>query len=200
MAGRRLPGRTALALALAALALAAPAGAGAAGAQGDDPPDLWEAFPLDPPVTTPSQTPAEPRSQAQPDADAGSGTDRRLPPWAIATIGVGLAAMVVGVPAAARSRRRRRAHRELEPPPQVAELPLPTGDAALADLAAAYLVVCAAGSRRPVADLAAQREMALDDARRMLGRARSRGILAGAGRGRTGGELTEKGRALLDGR
>ena len=47
-------------------------------------------------------------------------------------------------------------------------------------------------------DLAARRFLRVGRARELLGRARARGILTGAGRGRPGGALTEKGRRLLE--
>ena len=71
-------------------------------------------------------------------------------------------------------------------------------DLELAELAAEYLWTVATGSRRPVVDLAARRFERVGRTREMLGRARARGILAGAGRGRPGGALTEKGRRLLE--
>jgi hypothetical protein len=71
-------------------------------------------------------------------------------------------------------------------------------DLELAELAAEYLWTVATGSRRPVVDLAARRFLRVGRAREMLSRARARGILTGAGRGRPGGALTEKGRRLLE--
>jgi hypothetical protein len=71
-------------------------------------------------------------------------------------------------------------------------------DLELAELAAEYLWTVATGSRRPVVDLAARRFMRVGRAREMLSRARARGILTGAGRGRPGGALTEKGRRILE--
>ena len=56
----------------------------------------------------------------------------------------------------------------------------------------------ATGSRRPVVNLAARRFLRVGRARELLARARARGILAGAGRGRPGGALTERGRQLLE--
>ena len=47
-------------------------------------------------------------------------------------------------------------------------------------------------------DLAARRFMRVGRAREMLSRARARDILTGAGRGRPGGALTEKGRRILE--
>jgi hypothetical protein len=90
-------------------------------------------------------------------------------------------------------------------PPAPAPAPAPAvasameaDDLELAELAAEYLWTVATGSRRPVVDLAARRFLRVGRAREMLGRARARGILAGAGRGRPGGALTEKGRRLLE--
>ena len=71
-------------------------------------------------------------------------------------------------------------------------------DLELAELAAEYLWTVATGSRRPVVDLAARRFLRVGRAREMLSRARARGILMGAGRGRPGGALTEKGRRILE--
>jgi hypothetical protein len=71
-------------------------------------------------------------------------------------------------------------------------------DLELAELAAEYLWTVATGSRRPVVDLAARRFLRVGRAREMLSRARARGILTGAGRGRPGGALTEKGRRILE--
>jgi len=71
-------------------------------------------------------------------------------------------------------------------------------DLELAELAAEYLWTVATGSRRPVVDLAARRLLRVGRARELLARARARGILTGAGRGRPGGVLTEKGRRLLE--
>jgi hypothetical protein len=92
-----------------------------------------------------------------------------------------------------------------EPPPVVptaveadAEAVATADDLELAELAAEYLWTVATGSRRPVVDLAARRFVRVGRTREMLGRARARGILTGAGRGRSGGALTEKGRRLLE--
>ncbi len=71
-------------------------------------------------------------------------------------------------------------------------------DLELAELAAEYLWTVATGSRRPVVNLAARRFLRVGRAREMLSRARARGILTGAGRGRPGGALTEKGRRILE--
>jgi pyruvate dehydrogenase E2 component (dihydrolipoamide acetyltransferase) len=71
-------------------------------------------------------------------------------------------------------------------------------DLELAELAAEYLWTVATGSRRPVVDLAARRFLRVGRARELLGRARARGILTGAGRGRPGGVLTDKGRRILE--
>jgi hypothetical protein len=95
-----------------------------------------------------------------------------------------------------------------EPAPARAPAPAARGaseaaladDLELAELAAEYLWTVATGSRRPVVDLAARRFLRVGRAREMLARARARGILAGAGRGRPGGALTEKGRLLLEAR
>ncbi len=84
-----------------------------------------------------------------------------------------------------------------EPAPAVATV-AGDDDLELAELAAEYLWTVATGSRRPVVDLAARRFLRVGRARELLGRARARGILTGAGRGRPGGALTEKGRRLLE--
>ncbi len=78
-----------------------------------------------------------------------------------------------------------------------------TDDAGLARLAASYAAWCAAGSRRPAADLASELTAHGDDVdaarvRQLVLMARRRGLLTGtAGRGVRGGRLTEKAKALL---
>ncbi len=69
----------------------------------------------------------------------------------------------------------------------------------LARLAADYLDIVAAGSRRPVVDLAERRAWSVEQARRALGRARACGLLVGAGRGRPGGALSDEAVRLLSG-
>ena len=84
------------------------------------------------------------------------------------------------------------------PAPRSPQEAVTADDLELAELAAEYLWTVATGSRRPVVDLAARRFLRVGRAREMLSRARARGILTGAGRGRPGGALTEKGRRILE--
>ncbi len=92
---------------------------------------------------------------------------------------------------------------EVEPLPDLSAVPPGTREALersrreLARLAADYLELVAAGSTRPVLQLAEQREWTVARTRSRLGRARTVGILIGAGKGRAGGALSEEGRALL---
>jgi hypothetical protein len=67
----------------------------------------------------------------------------------------------------------------------------------LARLAADYLEVVGSGSRRPVVDLAERRSWDVERTRRALARARARGLLLSAGRGRVGGALSPRAQELL---
>jgi hypothetical protein len=206
--------RRGAALLLLVATLAAPA---AAAGQGAGPGELWDAYPLDPVTTAPA--PQEPVVPAQgqgaaPPAAPLSEPDDSIPTTAI-VVAIAAFVLLVGACAAlavSRARERRTwtyAHAgpdHAEPPPETAAEPEPpprpapaVDDLALARLAADYLAIVAGGSRRPVVDLAARHSMPDQRARRLLGRARSRGILAGAGSGRAGGVLTDRGRELLEG-
>lgn len=218
----RHPTRRGTALLLLVATLAAPA---AAAGQGGGPGELWNAFPLDPVTTAPA--PQEPVVPAQgqgaaPPAAPLSEPDDSSPTTAIVVAIVGFILLAGACAALAVFRaRKRRAWRyahgapdDEEPPPETAAEPEPppepepeppprpapaVDDLALARLAADYLAIVAGGSRRPVVDLAARHSMPDQHARRLLGRARSRGILTGAGSGRAGGLLTDRGRELLEG-
>jgi hypothetical protein len=206
--------RRGAALLLLVATLAAPA---AAAGQGGGPGELWKAYPLDPVTTAPA--PQEPVVPAQgqgaaPPAAPLSEPDDSIPTTAI-VVAIAAFVLLAGACAAlavSRARERRTwtyAHAgpdHAEPPPETAAEPEPpprpapaVDDLALARLAADYLAIVAGGSRRPVVDLAARHSMPDQRARRLLGRARSRGILAGAGSGRAGGVLTDRGRELLEG-
>lgn len=74
-----------------------------------------------------------------------------------------------------------------------------TAEDELAVLAAEYLEFVAAGSPRPVVDLAARREWSPGKTQKALARARADGILTRPGRGRAGGELTNEGLRILSG-
>jgi hypothetical protein len=74
-----------------------------------------------------------------------------------------------------------------------------TAEGELAVLAAEYLELVAAGSPRPVVDLAARREWSPGKTQKALARARADGILTRPGRGRAGGELTNEGLRILSG-
>lgn len=71
-----------------------------------------------------------------------------------------------------------------------------------AQIAALYLDVIAGGSRRPRLEVAEKLGTSYSEkyVRDVLFKARERGILTGVGQGRVGGNLTDKGRRLLDGR
>jgi hypothetical protein len=96
------------------------------------------------------------------------------------------------------------AREPVSPPPDLSAVPEEVGETPgeptreLARLAADYLDLVAAGSTRPVLDLAEQRGWSPGRTRTRLGRARAAGVLMGAGRGRAGGTLSEEARALLD--
>ena len=89
----------------------------------------------------------------------------------------------------------------LAPPARPRPRPRPSQPTAeeldLAHIAEQYLAIVAAGSTRPVLDLAARRNWSLGMAQKKLARARAQGILTRPGRGRTGGELTERGGRIL---
>ena len=74
-----------------------------------------------------------------------------------------------------------------------------TAEGELAQLATEYLELVAAGSPRPVADLAARHEWSPGKTQKALARARADGILTRPGRGRAGGELTNEGLRILSG-
>jgi hypothetical protein len=206
--------RRGAALLLLAATLAAPA---AAAGQGSGPGVLWDAYPLDPVTTAPAPqgpvAPAAGRGAAPPETPLSEPGDG-IPTTAI-VVAVASFILLAGACAAlavARVRSRRTwgryataAPAHAEPPPETpaeAAPPRPAAavdDLALARLAADYLAIVAGGSRRPVVDLAARHAMPDQRARRLLARARSRGILAGAGSGRPGGVLTDRGRELLEG-
>ena len=195
MPARRLIAATALVL---AAALASPAAGAAQGGSG--PGELWRAFPLDP-VTTAPAAPAEPPAASP----APSGGDQDLVPiLAIVVAVLGMAALV----AVAAGRRARGARTRLPPavappagaPPAVAPPapPPPRRDALdLARLSAEYLEVVGSGSRRPVVEVADRHGWDVERTRRALGRARARGLLLGAGRGRAGGALSGEAERLL---
>ena len=190
MPARRLIAATALVL---AAALASPAAGAAQGGSG--PGELWKAFPLDP-VTTAPAAPAEPPAASP----APSGGDQDLVPiLAIVVAVLGMAALV----AVAAGRRARGARTSLPPavaPPAVAPpAPPPPGRDALdlARLSAEYLEVVGSGSRRPVVEVADRHGWDVERTRRALGRARARGLLLGAGRGRAGGALSGEAERLL---
>ncbi len=212
MPARRLI--TAAALVLAA-ALASPATGAAQGGAG--PGELWEAFPLDPATTAPAapaeasppaaQAPAEP-SAASP---APSGGDEDLAKILLIVVAVLVMAALVAIAATRRARGARAgtfvAPAPAEPPalpppaaPPPAARPAPGPEPAalaLARLSAEYLEVVASGSRRPVVDVADRRGWDIERTRRELGRARARGLLVGAGRGRAGGALSAEAERLL---
>ena len=212
--------RRGTALLLLVATLAAPA---AAAGQGGGPSELWKAYPLDPVTTAPAPqepvVPAQGQGAAPPAAPLADSGDSS-PTTAIVVVIVGFILLAGACAALAVYRaRKRRAWRDAhdapgyeEPPPDPAAEPEPppkpeppprpapaVDDLALARLAADYLAIVAGGSRRPVVDLAARHSMPDQRARRLLGRARSRGILTGAGSGRAGGVLTDRGRELLEG-
>lgn len=66
-----------------------------------------------------------------------------------------------------------------------------------AELAAAYVDRVKAGSRRPVADLAAQEYLSEDRVRTLVARARKKGFLTPAEPGKPGGELTARAEEML---
>jgi hypothetical protein len=206
--------RRGAALLLLVATLAAPA---AAAGQGGGPGELWDAYPLDPVTTAPAPqgpvVPAQGQGAAPPAAPL-SEPDDSIPTTAIVVAIAGFILLVGAWAALAVSRARERrtwryahgAPDHSEPPPETAAEPEPSprpapavDDLGLARLAAEYLAIVAGGSRRPVVDLAARHSMPDQRARRLLARARSRGILAGAGSGRAGGVLTDRGRELLEG-
>jgi hypothetical protein len=69
-----------------------------------------------------------------------------------------------------------------------------------ADLAAAYVARIAAGSRRPVADLADRRKLSASVVRDAIHEARVRGLLMKGRQGAPGGTLTAKAEAILKGK
>jgi hypothetical protein len=185
--------------------------------QGSGPGALWEAYPLEPETTAPA-TPAAPAAPAAVDpppaaapADSDDGLVMMLA-FAVAFVALGAIAALAII-----ARRRGRSGVRVAPaaPPPAPEAPPPPLAPApaapaprrasgaredaldLARLAADYLEVVAAGSRRPVVDLAALRSWDTERTRRALGRARSRGLLVGAGRGRVGGVLSDEAERLL---
>jgi hypothetical protein len=187
-------------LLVAAAALAWPLGA--AGQSG--PEELWRAFPLDP-----RAAPAEPAPQEPPAAgpdDAGDGLSLSL----ALILGIAAGALCLGAIAAPLVARQLRGR--AGPPPAPEPQPEPAAPAAprppraarderealeLAGLAADYLAAVAAGSRRPVVDLAENRSWSVERTRRALGRARACGLLVGAGRGRAGGVLSGEAERIL---
>lgn len=199
---------TATASIVMAIVLAAHAWPLVATAQDSGPGVLWEAFPLGPEVTAPA-TPAAPERADAPAASTDS-SDGLVMTLAIAAALVALAATAA---VALMARRRGRpgvpdAPAARPSPPRAAEPPAPAparptrardGALDLARLAADYLEVVAAGSRRPVVDLAERRSWDPERTRRALGRARSRGLLVGPGRGRVGGALSDEAERLLRG-
>ncbi len=70
-------------------------------------------------------------------------------------------------------------------------------DEEYAELAAAYVERCKAGSPRPAVDVAERYGMTPSALRRALGRARHRGLLTRTIGSRAGGELTPRAKALL---
>jgi hypothetical protein len=67
----------------------------------------------------------------------------------------------------------------------------------LVRLAVDYLEIVGSGSRQPVVQLAARRSWNVERTRRALARARTRGLLLSAGRGRVGGTLSPRAQQLL---
>lgn len=212
-----MPVRRLLATALLLLTAAALAWPLVAAAQ-TGPEELWEAYPLDPreaAPATPAPEPAEPTPVADP---VDFGDDLSLPLFLAIGAGVVCLGALIGV-AGVRAFRAREgpaaAHDPAplaEPAPRSEPAPVPEPPAAsrrpraprdegdardLARLAADYLDVVAAGSRRPVMDLAERRAWSVEHTRRALGRARACGLLVGAGRGRPGGALSDEAVRLL---
>lgn len=72
-------------------------------------------------------------------------------------------------------------------------------DATYAVWAARYVKTCAAGSRRPIADLAKEHGETTRSVRDRVQRARERGLLEGGIQGRPGGRLTKKAERILRG-
>ncbi len=201
-----VPARRLITPALAILvgaALAWPLGAVAQSGPGE----LWEAFPLDPragePATPPAPAPAPEGAPPAAGSDGGGGILIVSGAAALVALGaVGAYALL------ARRQRRGRDDPAADEPPRAAialpavtpSPPAPRGaesDAELARLAADYLEVVGAGSRRPVVDVAERRAWDVERTRRALARARSHGLLLSAGRGRSGGDLSDEARRLL---
>jgi hypothetical protein len=193
---RRLFATATLLLATAALAWPL----GAAGQSG--PEELWRAFPLDPPAAPEAPAPQEP-SAAAPD-ESGDGLSLAL------VLGIAAGVLCLGAIAAPLVARQLRGR--AGPPAAPAPQPEPAALAAprppraprderdaleLARLAADYLAAVAAGSRRPVVDVAEGRSWTVERTRRALGRARACGLLLGAGRGRAGGALSGEAERIL---
>ena len=191
---------TSAVLLLAAAALAWPLAA----AGQSRPEELWRAFPLDPPAGNQLPAPREPPAVAQDDGGDG------LPPALV--IGIATGAICLGAIAGALMARRRRGRAGRPAAPEPAQAPAPATPGAppppraarderdaleLARLAADYLTAVAAGSRRPVVEVAEGRSWTVEDTRRALGRARARGLLVGAGRGRAGGALSGEAERIL---
>lgn len=182
------------------------------------PRELWNAFPLDQRTTTPEAPAigvAPASSQVAPEPA------REQPfPWLVLVGAVAGVAALSGTLIAVGHRLRR--PRPQVPEPQVdddaafrayvASLVGPVGaevqarpadrrgrrdrstpaQAELAYLAAEYLEIIAAGSPRPVLDLAARLGWSPGKTQKKLARARAEGLLTSLGRGRAGGELTDE--------
>ena len=73
------------------------------------------------------------------------------------------------------------------------------GDTHYAAVAASYVALLDAGDPRPVAALADQLHLSVTTVRNLLYKARERGLLTSAGRGRAGGQLTDKAKEMLSG-
>lgn len=73
------------------------------------------------------------------------------------------------------------------------------GDAQYAAIAAGYVGMLDAGEAHPVAALAADLSLSEKTIRNYLFKARERGLLTSLGRGKAGGQLTNKAKEILDG-
>jgi hypothetical protein len=73
------------------------------------------------------------------------------------------------------------------------------GDERLATICRLYVDLLARGDDHPVQSLAAQMHLGEKTVRNLLYRAREAGLLTSPGRGRAGGELTDKAKEILDG-